>query len=57
MSQMPAPVVPVAGQPWMSSGSHSAPFGTPLQQTGQQPPVNPSMDSVSVLLLLHFISL
>lgn len=45
MSQMPAPVVPVAGQPWMSSGSHSAPFGTPLQQTGQQPPVNPSMDS------------
>lgn len=57
MSQMPAPVVPVAGQPWMSSGSHSAPFGTPLQQTGQQPPVNPSMDSVSVLLLLHFVSL
>uniref|UniRef100_A0A7N2N4N8 WW domain-containing protein n=1 Tax=Quercus lobata TaxID=97700 RepID=A0A7N2N4N8_QUELO len=45
MSQMPAPVVPVAGQPWMSSGSQSAAFATPVQQTGQQPPVIPSTDS------------
>lgn len=52
MSQMPAPVVPVAGQPWMSSGSQSAAFATPVQQTGQQPPVIPSTDSVSVL---HFL--
>ncbi|KAF3954921.1 hypothetical protein CMV_019793, partial [Castanea mollissima] len=45
MSQMPAPVVPAAGQPWMSSGGQSAAFATPVQQTGQQPPVIPSMDS------------
>ncbi|KAK4559903.1 hypothetical protein RGQ29_008904 [Quercus rubra] len=45
MSQMPAPVVPVAGQPWMSSGSQSAAFATPVLQTGQQPPVIPSTDS------------
>ena len=34
----------------------SAAFATPVLQTGQQPSVIPSTDSVSVFLLLHFIS-
>lgn len=49
-SQMLAPVVP--GQPWLSFKRQSAAFATPVLQTGQQPPVIPSTDSVSVL---HFL--
>ena len=51
---MLAPVVP--GQPWLSFKRQSAAFVTPVPQTGQQPSVIPSTDSVSVFLLLHFIS-
>jgi hypothetical protein len=55
MSQMHAHAVPAAGQPWMSSGSQSvAPPVPPVQQTGQQPSVSPSTDSV-IFLLLFFI--
>ena len=53
-SQMLAPVVP--GQPWLSFKHQNAAFATPVLQTGQQPSVIPSTDSVSVFLLLHFIS-
>lgn len=54
MSQMHAHPVPVGGQPWMSSGSQSVAPVPPVQQTGQQPSVIPSTDSV-IFLLLFFI--
>ncbi|KAB1203954.1 Pre-mRNA-processing protein 40A [Morella rubra] len=47
MPQMHAPPLPVAGQPWMSSGSQSPALVTPAQQTGQQPSVIPSPDSAT----------
>ena len=53
-SQKLASVVP--GQPWLSFKHQSAAFATPVLQTGQQPSVIPLTDSVSVFLLLQFIS-
>ena len=53
-SQMLAPVVP--GQPWLSFKHQNAAFATPVLQTGQQPSIIPLIDSVSVFLLLQFIS-
>lgn len=47
MSQMHAPPVPVAGQPWMSSVNQSVGPVTPVQQAGQHPSVSSSTDSVS----------
>ncbi|XP_010273523.1 PREDICTED: pre-mRNA-processing protein 40A [Nelumbo nucifera] len=38
-SQIHAPVVPAAGQPWLSSGSQSVPLVTPVQQNIQQPSI------------------
>ncbi|PIA57043.1 hypothetical protein AQUCO_00600043v1 [Aquilegia coerulea] len=39
-SQMNASVIPVGGQPWLSSGSQSIPVATHMEQpTGQQPSV------------------
>lgn len=37
VSQNHTPVVPVAGQPWLPSGSQGVPVVTPMQPTGQQP--------------------
>ncbi|PON65555.1 WW domain containing protein [Parasponia andersonii] len=45
MSQMQAPVAPIAGQPWLPSGSQSAPALTPVQQAAQQPSAPPSTDT------------
>ncbi|KAG6699086.1 hypothetical protein I3842_08G052900 [Carya illinoinensis] len=45
MSQMHAPPVPVAGQPWMSSVNQSVGPVTPVQQAGQHPLVSSSTDS------------
>ncbi|OMO70843.1 hypothetical protein COLO4_28463 [Corchorus olitorius] len=47
ISQVHAPVAPVAGQPWMSSGNQSVPLTTAVQQTSQQPPLISSADSVA----------
>lgn len=44
MTQMHAPV---AGQPWLSSGAQGGLPVTPVQQTGQQPPVTSPPDAVS----------
>uniref|UniRef100_A0A1D1XH56 Pre-mRNA-processing factor 40 A n=1 Tax=Anthurium amnicola TaxID=1678845 RepID=A0A1D1XH56_9ARAE len=37
MPQMHAPAVAVGGQPWLSTGTQSAPLVAPMLQTGQQP--------------------
>jgi hypothetical protein len=55
MSQMHAHAVPVVGQPWMSSGSQSVAPIPPVQQTGQQPSVISSTDSVIFFFWLFFI--
>lgn len=55
MSQMHAHPVPVAGQPWMPSGSQSVAPVPPVQQTGQQPSVIPSTDSVIFFIVFYFI--
>ncbi|KAK5824023.1 pre-mRNA-processing protein 40A isoform X2 [Gossypium arboreum] len=38
MSQVHAPVAPVAGQPWLSTGNQNVSLATPTQHTSQQPP-------------------
>lgn len=48
MPHMQAPAAPGQGQPWLSSGSQSAPLVIPAQQVGQQPSVTSSTDTVSV---------
>lgn len=40
-SQLQMPAVPVAGQPWLPSGSQGLPVPTPMQPTGQQPAASP----------------
>lgn len=52
MSQMQAPTAPGPGQPWLSSGSHSAPPVAPGQQVGQQPSAASSADAVSAFFVL-----
>ncbi|XVF36456.1 hypothetical protein REPUB_Repub19eG0060200 [Reevesia pubescens] len=47
ISQVHAPVAPVAGQPWLSTGNHSVSLSTPIQQTGQQPPLISSTDTAA----------
>lgn len=54
-SQMQAPVVPVGGQPWLSSGGQSAAVVAPVQQPGQQPSSAPSADAVSALFTSFFL--
>ncbi|XP_022768610.1 pre-mRNA-processing protein 40A-like isoform X2 [Durio zibethinus] len=44
LSQVHAPVAPVAGQPWLSTGNQSISLATPIQQTGQQPLLISSAD-------------
>ncbi|KAK6277645.1 hypothetical protein POUND7_017968 [Theobroma cacao] len=46
-SQVHAPVAPVAGQPWLSSGNQSVSLAIPIQQTGQQPPLISSADTAA----------
>lgn len=57
MSQMQAPVAPTAGQPWLPSGSQSAPAVTPVQQTGQQPSAAASTDTVWIYFSFSFVEL
>ncbi|XP_012450388.1 pre-mRNA-processing protein 40A isoform X1 [Gossypium raimondii] len=38
ISQVHAPVAPVAGQPWLSTGNQNVSLATPTQHTSQQPP-------------------
>ncbi|KAI5563702.1 hypothetical protein POPTR_014G013100v4 [Populus trichocarpa] len=45
MSQMHAHVVPMGGQPWLSSGSHGASLVPPVQPTVVQPSISSSSDS------------
>lgn len=52
-SQVHAPVAPVAGQPWLSSGNQSVSLAIPIQQTGQQPPLISSADTVSASSLRY----
>ncbi|XWS21317.1 hypothetical protein CRYUN_Cryun30bG0045300 [Craigia yunnanensis] len=47
ISQVHAPVAPVAGQPWLSTGNQSVSLATPIQQTGQQPPLISSADTAA----------
>lgn len=47
MPHMQAPAAPGQGQPWLSSGSQSAPPVIPVQQVGQQPSVNSSTDTAT----------
>ncbi|XWS24079.1 hypothetical protein CRYUN_Cryun28dG0070100 [Craigia yunnanensis] len=47
ISQAHAPVAPVAGQPWLSTGNQSVSLATPIQQTGQQPPLISSADTAA----------
>lgn len=52
MSQVQASVVPVAGQPWLSS--HSVAVSTPVQQAGQQPSPAPT-DTVRACFTFFFV--
>ncbi|CAK7347390.1 unnamed protein product [Dovyalis caffra] len=45
MSQMHAPVVPMGGQSWLSSGSHGASLVPPVQPAVTQPSISSSSDS------------
>lgn len=54
MSQMHAHAVPVAGQPWMSSGNQSVAPIPPVHQTGQQPSVISSTDSVIFFVIIFY---
>ncbi|EXC51391.1 Pre-mRNA-processing factor 40-A-like protein [Morus notabilis] len=47
MSQMQAPTAPGPGQPWLSSGIHSAPPVAPGQQVGQPPSAASSADAAT----------
>ncbi|XVE70224.1 hypothetical protein DITRI_Ditri10aG0055700 [Diplodiscus trichospermus] len=47
ISQVPAPVASVSGQPWLSMGNHSVSPAAPIQQTGQQPPFISSTDTAA----------
>ncbi|XVE95059.1 hypothetical protein REPUB_Repub02eG0063900 [Reevesia pubescens] len=47
ISQAHAHVAPVAGQPWLSTGNQSVSLATPIQQTGQQPPLISSADTAA----------
>ncbi|XP_021284433.1 pre-mRNA-processing protein 40A [Herrania umbratica] len=46
-TQVHAPAAPVTGQPWLSSGNQSVSLATPIQQTGQQPPLLSSADTAA----------
>ncbi|XP_022772928.1 pre-mRNA-processing protein 40A isoform X2 [Durio zibethinus] len=47
ISQVHAPVGPVAGQPWLPTGNQSVSLPTPIQQTGQQPSLISSSDTAA----------
>lgn len=47
VSQVHAPVAPVAGQPWLSTGNQGVSVSTPTQQSGQQPPPTSYADTAA----------